>query len=136
MTVFTRYFLLQIPGWILALVILILLHRWLGLPVWAVVLLMIAEVVKDFVLYPFLKHAYASGAPGVMERFRGETGITQNELAPSGFVKIRGELWKAETASPGMRIPKGARVRVTDTGRMKLIVVPEEGALTEPPPQG
>ena len=125
MTVFQRYLLIQIPGWILAVIILSALHRWMNLPVWVAVGLFAVYVGKDFVLYPFLRRAYEPGGKTILEQLVGEAGVATQQLDPDGYVRVRGELWHAE-AAPGMQpVPQGSRIRVESARGMTLIVTPD-----------
>ncbi len=124
MTVFQRYLLIQVPGWILAAVILYALHRWLGLPAWLAWGLMAAEVVKDFVLYPFLRRAYETSEPTGAERLIGQIGVVRQAVAPEGYVELRGELWRAEAAAGSPPALTGTRVRVVGAQGLTLVVQP------------
>src|SRR5512132_3973357 len=44
-----------------------------------------------------------------VENLVGATGEAAERLAPSGHVRVRGELWEAKSSS---ELPRGARVRV------------------------
>jgi len=55
------------------------------------------------------------------EEMIGEVGRVAEELNPEGFVKLHGELWKAESRN-GERIPVGAKVRVVGLRGLTLIV--------------
>ena len=122
MTVFKRYLLIQIPGWVLAVITLSGLHLWAGLPERVAVGLFAAYVVKDFVLYPFLRRAYETGAKTGVEQLTGETGMATQLLDPEGYVRVRGELWHAETVPGAQPIPEGSRVKVQSARGMTLIV--------------
>ena len=79
----------------------------------------------------------ASGALGILEvvywqrRMRGEkvqtgvenlvgaTGVATEQLAPSGKVRVLGELWQARSSS---EIPPGSRVRVVAVEGLTLDV--------------
>ncbi len=124
MKVFHRYLLLQLPGWAFAVVVLYLLHLWLGLPPWAAGLLLAADVVKDLVLYPWLRRAYENEYVPVAARLAGETAEVVQELAPEGYVRVRGELWRARTLGGTGRTPAGTRVRVTGVRGTTLVVEP------------
>jgi membrane-bound serine protease (ClpP class) len=54
-----------------------------------------------------------------VEALAGATAIVERELAPSGTVSLRGELWSAEADE---RIPKGERVQVVGVDNLKLRV--------------
>ncbi len=124
MTVFQRYVLLQVPEWVLVAIVLYGLRLWLNLPGWAALLVFAIVVVKDFLLYPFLRRAFETDRRTVLDRMLGESGVVIQAIAPRGYVKVRGELWRAE-AYGGGEIPAGARVRVVASHSMTLTVTPE-----------
>ncbi len=123
MRTFHRYLLLQVPGWALAVVVLYLVHRWLGLPLWAAGLLLAADVVKDLVLYPWLRRAYEDEYVPPAARLAGETAEVVEDLAPEGYVRVRGELWRARCGG-GEPVASGGRVQVTGAQGTVLIVEP------------
>lgn len=125
MTVFQRYVLIQIPGWILAAIVLSVWHRWLNLPLWAAIGLFAAYVGKDFVLYPFLRRAYEPHGKTVVQTMVGEGGVATQQLDPDGYVRVRGELWHAEAAPGTQPVRQGSRIRVESVRGMTLIVTPE-----------
>ncbi|WP_394335074.1 nodulation protein NfeD [Thermococcus sp. P6] len=55
------------------------------------------------------------------EELVGETGRVVQDIDPEGFVKVHGELWKAESRDGG-RIPVGEKVRIVEIRGLKLIV--------------
>ncbi len=122
MSVFRRYFLIQIPGWILAAIILYGLYLWARLPPWAAAALFGIYVAKDFVLYPFLRRAYEPGGKTGIEQLIGAKGTAAQTLDPDGYVRVRGELWHAEAAAESRPIPQGCAVRVQSARGMTLIV--------------
>lgn len=120
MSPFQRYVGVQFPSWILAAVVVWGLHHWMGLRwAWSAALLL-AYVVKDFLLYPLLRKAYEEDGRSGAEPLVGRTGIVVEELNPSGYVRVRGELWRAE--STGDSIPAGVAVRVVSAEGMTLTV--------------
>ncbi len=122
MSTFQRYLLFQIPGWILGAIILFVFREWIGLPLWGSVLLYSLYVGKDFVLYPFLSVAYQAGAKTGAEQFIGEIATVKTKLDLDGYVRVRGELWKARLTPGSAAIEQGAQVRVEAVHRMTLIV--------------
>jgi len=52
--------------------------------------------VKDMVLYPFLRSAYAPHDSLPIERLIGSRGYAIETLTPSGYIRIGSELWRAE----------------------------------------
>lgn len=126
MTVFQRYLLIQIPGWVLVAIILAGLYLWAGLPLWVALGLYAIYVGKDFVLYPFLRRAYETDAKTGAEQLIGATCTATEDINPEGYVRIRGELWRAEGMPGAPPIPEGSRVRVQSARGMILIVTPED----------
>ena len=49
----------------------------------------------------------------------GLIGVAQNDIDPTGNIKVHGELWKARASA---RIPQGARVRVREIEGLTLVV--------------
>ncbi|AJC71129.1 nodulation protein NfeD [Thermococcus guaymasensis DSM 11113] len=58
------------------------------------------------------------------EELIGEVGQVVQELNPEGMIRIRGELWRAESKT-GERIGVGEKVRVVEVRGLTLIVVRE-----------
>ena len=125
MTTRTRYFLLQIPGWVLATVLLAALHRWLAFPAWAAVVIWAVYVAKDFLLYPHLRSAYETTSPSGAERMIGQVGLVKRPLEPEGTIQLAGDLWQARADGHAIPIPAGRLVRVERAEGMVLIVSPE-----------
>jgi membrane protein implicated in regulation of membrane protease activity len=125
---FTRYTLLQIPGWVGAGLIVYAARNWVGLADWIAVGIFAVFVAKDFVLYRFVKHAYeARWKPGPVELI-GQRGIAVEPVAPSGYVRVRGELWMAEVARGAEPVPADAPIRVQAVrGDTLLVMVAPDG---------
>jgi membrane protein implicated in regulation of membrane protease activity len=118
----TRYWLLQIPGWILLILVLGAAHEWFGLPAWMSLLIFLLWVVKDAVLYPILKRGYESAPPAGTQRLVGLTGVAKQDLNPEGFVFVNGELWKAVADPASDLIEAGEQVQVKSAEGMLLTV--------------
>ena len=121
MRTLTRYYLFQIPGWILAGALVAVLHAWLALPVWAALAVLGVVVLKDVIFYPVLRKAYQLEASGAA-RLVGLRGVARDSLDPNGYVYVNGELWRAHTEAGAAAIPAGAEVRVVQGHRMTLTV--------------
>lgn len=122
MSTLTRYWLLQIPGWILLILVLGLAHNRFDLPAWVGGIILLLWVVKDAILYPFLKRGYETGVKTGSERLVGLIGIAKQALGPDGYVLVNGELWKAVAYPPDTPIPAGADVLVNAAQGMLLTV--------------
>lgn len=80
-------------------------------------------LVKDLALFPLLRSAYEIDSRSVIERLIGEPGTTVEHLEPAGYVRVRGELWRAEVHAGEVSIPMGRRVTVTGVRESTLLVV-------------
>lgn len=125
MSTLTKYLLFQVPGWVLAAIILAALAYWIGIPRWVALALFLLWVVKDLIIYRFLKSAYESGVKTGVDQLIGAQGVAQEDLAPNGYIRVRGELWRAETKSKNDPIPSGSKVRVIGAQGAALIVETE-----------
>jgi membrane protein implicated in regulation of membrane protease activity len=116
-----KYLIFQIPGWIGAAIILIGLAHWQWLPRWLAAVCFVGWVIKDLLLYRFLRRAYEPDATGAA-RLIGERGAAEGDLTPEGYVRVRGELWRA-VANPGTEvISSGTEVEIVSVERMQIVV--------------
>jgi membrane-bound ClpP family serine protease len=112
-----KYWLFQTPGIAMAAVVLYALYATEVLaPRWAVALFGL-WLVKEAVLFPFLRIAYEPHRKG---------GVHDLDLAPAGYVRIGAELWRAEIRGSGEPIPVGRRVRVRAVLGLTLICEPDD----------
>jgi membrane protein implicated in regulation of membrane protease activity len=116
--------LLNIPALVAVILILIIIQYWVVLPVWLFWSIIGFWVVKDVVLFPFTWRAYDWDRSGRSRSMVGERGIANEKLAPSGYIQIHGELWRAERLGDGPPIEKGQPVRVKKMEGLTLFVVP------------
>jgi len=124
--VLTRYLLLQVPSWILLGAVLLVVRGWRGLPLWIAVAILGAWILKDLVLYPFVKHAYdPTRCRTPAEMLVGQRGTAEQDLDPDGYVRVRGELWSATSAGGHPPVRRGEKVLVREIDRMRLLIEPE-----------
>lgn len=122
--IWPRYLLFQLPSWAAVGLGLGLAHtfEWIAAP-WSA-LLFAGLVVKDLVLYPWMKIAYEPsllhGAPALVDA----CGVVEIALTPEGHVRIGPERWRARCES-GAPATVGDRVRVRAVDGLTLIVEPE-----------
>ena len=124
MTTWSRYWLFQIPGWALTGVVLLLLRQWIDISLAVVFGLLALVVIKDFLLYPFLRSAYDTRVKTGIAQLIGSQGVVKQDLDPEGFLLVRGELWKARLKPNHRAAPKGTEVRIEAADGMTLIVEP------------
>lgn len=117
-----RYALLQIPFTALLIVVLILMRKWLDLPIWLVCGLVALLVIKDIALFPLVWRSYDPDIPALTNRLEGALGIAIDDLHPTGYVEIGAERWQAEVLGGGPSIRRGQRVRVSGISGLTLLV--------------
>jgi membrane protein implicated in regulation of membrane protease activity len=116
-----KYLIFQFPGWVFAGTGLFLAERWQWMPPWLAIVCFCGWVVKDLLLYPFLRRAYEPDITGAA-RLIGARGIAEGDLTPHGYIRVRGELWRA-VVSPADRVAKaGAEVEIVNADRMEVAV--------------
>ena len=131
-----RYVLYQIPGCLLAIATAVVLHYRVNLPVWWGIALVASWVIKDAVLYPFLRNSYDSDSPDAIDQLIGLDGVAIEPLAPQGYIRVRGELWLAEPYSAGVTIGRNRPVTVDSIQGTVLLVRPAPAEMkrsTSPP---
>jgi len=121
-TVVRRYLLFQVPGWIIAAALCVLSTQWPGFSPSTALLLFAAWVGKDLILYPWLRDAYAPVAGGTFRSLVGALGVVERPLDPQGWVRVRGELWRARGRNGVGVLERGARVRVVQVDGMEIVV--------------
>ena len=120
--VLIRYALLQLPSIAVLILVLIVLGSYINLPryaFWGTVLLWI---LKDIVLYPIVGRYYNPDYRKDRFSMVGMTGIAQEPLAPNGYVRVKGELWKAMVLDKDVTINVGESVIIRGMEGLTLIV--------------
>ncbi len=120
--VLRRYILFQIPGAILAAGVVLALVQWARLPGWAATALWLAWVPKDVLLYPTLRHAYEPSESLPAERLVGRRGVVTRPVAPVGYVRVGGELWRAHALDADGRLDAGTAVEIVEVSGLMLTV--------------
>ena len=117
-----RYALLQLPAIVLLILLLILVQRWVKLPAWFTWGLIAFWITKDVVLFPLTWRAYDRSHKESADWMIGLRGIAEDRLSPSGYVHVRGELWRAEVEESSEPIEKGEGVRIYGNRGLTLLV--------------
>jgi membrane protein implicated in regulation of membrane protease activity len=117
-----KYWLLQLPEAALLLLILLLLQAWLEFPAWITWSLVGLWVAKDAALYPLVWRSFDSGYPATIHSLDGELGVAAERLDPTGYVRVRGELWHAELERGARPVEKDEAVQIKATRDLTLIV--------------
>lgn len=117
-----KYCLLQIPSLGLVAAVLLLLQTWLGFSSHLVWLGTGLWALKDAAIYPLVWRSYAPYLPDPAQSLLGLIGVTREPLAPTGYLEVRGELWRARLAGGQNRLEQGRTVRVVGVKDMELMV--------------
>lgn len=105
--------------------LLTMLQHWFNWPVWLIGLGLATWIVKDALLFLLTWRAYDwEQASGTAHSLVGRQGLTGEALAPSGYIFIGGERWRAESKN-GRPIAAGTAVRVCEVQGLTLVVSPE-----------
>lgn len=115
---FRRYLLWQAPSWAAVGAALLALSGLADLPLWIVPLGVAAFVTKDMLMYPVVRHTLEPPRT----RLVGARGRAVERLAPVGYVRVDGELWRAETS--GAEIEAGTPIVVREASGLTLRVEP------------
>ena len=94
------------------------------IPWWGLALLMLALAVVAYVTYRIGKGTFFIKPKGALEALIGCEGVVVKPLAPVGYIKVRGELWKAACEEYECR--NGDVVEVLEVEGMTLVVHPKD----------
>lgn len=78
-----------------------------------------AYVIKDLALYPALRVVFR---PAARTQPIGKRGEVVETLAPSGYIRVDGELWKATAPASVAPLPAGGPVVVRAADGLTLLV--------------
>ena len=120
--VILKYIFVHLAELVLIVVALVVIRHFIGIPTWLTVTILSLWVLKDVALFPKVWKAYAFGDNSPMTKLIGLEATVMDGLSPVGYVKAKGELWKAEIRDPRFPAERGDRTRVVDTKGMTLIV--------------
>jgi membrane protein implicated in regulation of membrane protease activity len=123
-----RYGLFQIPGFLILILVLMVVRRWLDLPAWFTWGLLGFWLAKEIGSFFLLWRLYEPAPSKGTDFLIGTHGIAEERLAPRGYIRVRNELWKAEAMGSRM-IEKGETVHIRATRGLTLLVDPEREEL-------
>jgi len=90
------------------------------IPLWVLIIVMLAWGAYTIITYRMGTRALRRKPVHGLTAMLGSEGEVVSPLAPEGMVRIKGELWKAESASG--RMDTGEEVTVVRQDGLKLIV--------------
>jgi membrane protein implicated in regulation of membrane protease activity len=113
---------------LLAAVILWLLPRFfdINMPLWVLAILMLALAVYSGFMYRAGRQTFFIRPKLAAENIIGSQGTVTKPLAPEGYVKVQGVLWKA--ICHGFELEAGDEVEVIGMEGLRLVVKPKEAA--------
>jgi membrane protein implicated in regulation of membrane protease activity len=83
-----------------------------------------AWMLKDWILYPWLRSAYEVSTRTGSKTLIGCKGVAESHLAPEGLIRVRGELWRAVAIPRDLPIQTGIAVEIIDADGMTVFVRP------------
>ena len=101
--------------------VLFFVERWQWMPTWLAIVCFCGWVLKDLLLYRFFRRAYEPDLTGAA-RLIGTRGVAEGDLAPHGYIRVRGELWRAVAGPAGIVVKAGTEVEIVSTERMEVFV--------------
>jgi membrane protein implicated in regulation of membrane protease activity len=122
-----KYFLLQMPGQIAFILILLLIRRWFDAPAYLWWGLIGFWVGKDIFLFLFLWRFYDDNHYPDRFRMFGRKGFALTRLNPDGYVLVQGERWQAGIHEKHAFVEKNEDICVEAINGLKLTVRPCSG---------
>ena len=119
-----RYALYQIPDIGILALILFAIHHWGYLSLWLSIGIISLWLVKYVVAFTFVWRAYDKPRPGDVKSLIGTEGIAEERLDPSGYIRVHGELWRAEVIGKTIPVEKGETVQIERALGLTLLVKP------------
>jgi membrane protein implicated in regulation of membrane protease activity len=123
-----NYTIYAIIGTILEQCALVVIVRWwlpqfdINISWWITGILMFLLLVYSFYTYHMGRAALLRKSAVYPESIIGSEGVVATPLDPAGYVKVKGELWKASSSS---HLEIGEKVIVTQIDGIRLVVMPD-----------
>jgi membrane protein implicated in regulation of membrane protease activity len=119
-----RYALFQIPDIGILALMLFVVHQWVDPSLWLVIGIVSLWMVKYVIVFSFVWRAYDKPRPGDIKSLIGTEGIAEERLDPSGYIRVHGELWRAEVIGKTIPVEKGETVLIERALGLTLLVKP------------
>lgn len=117
-----KYTIIHMVELVIAVFAMIFLSNLIGVSNWPTIIVIALLITKDLVVFPKVWIAYDVDDSTPMSKLIGLEATVMDSLDPVGYVRVVGELWKAEIKDPRSPAKRGDRARVIDTKGMTLIV--------------
>ena len=118
-----------ILGWMLEEAILVAVVLWLlpqfnvNLPLWVLGILIVALAIYSYIMYRVGRSTFLIRPKVAAEAIIGNEGKVTKRLAPEGYVKVQGVLWKATCVESELEVDD--EVVVVGIEGLRLIVSPK-----------
>lgn len=110
-----------LEGAAIIVIVLWVLPRWeINIPIWGLVLLMVAFGIYQWVTYRLGRRALCRKPVISLEAMVGRYGEATTPLTPHGYVQLDGELWRG--LSTGPNIQEGDKIVVVEVKGLTLFV--------------
>jgi len=125
-------------GWMLEEAILVAAVLWLlpqfnvNIPLWVLAVLMAALAIYSYIMYRVGRSTFLIRPKVAAETVIGNGGKVTKRLAPEGYVKVQGVLWKAKCVESELEV--GDEIVVVDIDGLRLIVSPKLGTVQNEKP--
>jgi membrane-bound serine protease (ClpP class) len=107
-----------------AFVLWLLPHFNVNIPLWGLAIMMIALAIYSGVMYRIGRQTFFIRPKVAAENLIGSEGKVTSPLAPDGYVKVQGVLWKAICNESDLGV--GDEVEVVGMEGLRLIVKPKK----------
>jgi len=128
------YTLQAVLSWMLEEILLAAVVLWLlphffniNMPLWGLAILMTGVAIYSGVMYRVGRQTFYIRPKVAAENIIGSEGTVTRSLAPDGYVKVQGVLWKAICNESELGV--GDEVEVVGIEGLKLIVKPKKWAV-------
>jgi len=95
----------------------------INIPWWGLILMMVALAAASYITYWFCQRALRKRAQVGLEALIGNEGKTTCRIAPKGYVRVQGELWKATSADKCI-LEEDTEVVIAGISNYTLLVTP------------
>ena len=92
----------------------------INIPLWGLLLILIAFAVFSYITYNIGHSTMSYREVNAPESIIGSEGVVESELNPEGYVRVVGELWRA--TSDISYVPKGTSVIITGIDGLRITV--------------
>jgi membrane protein implicated in regulation of membrane protease activity len=107
-----------------AVVLWLLPHFNVNIPLWGLAIMMIALAIYSGVMYRIGRQTFFIRPKVAADNIIGSEGTVTRPLAPEGYIKIQGVLWKAVCNESALGV--GDEVEVVGMIGLRLIVKPKK----------